>query len=241
MSEGVRYLDWDSQFFGFKVGASNKFPNCVELSELLKKDKYRLIYFQIDPNDGKSANEADKQGALLVDTKILYELDLRNGVTPFTTYLPEITVDELEDSNPDSNLYELAFQSGEYSRFRTDQNFPPQSFTKLYRQWIDRSLNREIASHVIVARFGEQFVGFSTLNIVGSTAKIGLFSVDKRFRNKKIGKAIISYIIQLLDSKLITSLEVTTQNQNRIACLFYESCGFTKRKTVWVYHLWLNV
>jgi dTDP-4-amino-4,6-dideoxy-D-galactose acyltransferase len=240
MSESVRYLDWDSQFFGFRVGTSNQCPNEMEFSELLKKEKYRLIYFYIGLNDSKSANEAEKQGAVLVDTKVLYELDLRNRIVPPEVYPPTIKISELEDRSPDPNLYELAFQSGEYSRFRTDQNFPPQSFTKLYRQWIDRSLNREIASQVIVARLRKQIVGFSTLNIEGSVAKIGLFSVDRHFRNKKIGKSIISYIIQFSNSKFINSLEVTTQTQNRIACLFYEACGFTAIKTEKIYHLWLN-
>lgn len=55
---------------------------------------------------------------------------------------------------PDSELLSLALNSGEFSRFKLDPLFSAELFEKLYTRWITRSVRKEIAWQVLVAKEG---------------------------------------------------------------------------------------
>lgn len=120
---------WDEVFFRYNI-------------EKLRLEGVDLVYFFLDDNKYSLPTFHSPDKCLLVDTKRIYKF--------------HDMVDVLIDSNIElfvddpSELYELAIQAGVDSRYRLDPNFDSGEFERLYKTWIDNSLNGSIADYVLV-------------------------------------------------------------------------------------------
>ncbi len=240
----IEILPWDSQFFGFGIGRmdlTHGIASGVEkVQHEIKERDIKLLYLfhdlscEID-KDAKKQFVAHS-GAKLVDTKLVYEksLVMDELVSP-----PDGVV-EFSGDRATGVLYQLALQSGIYSRFRIDLNFPPGSFEKLYCLWMDNSINRKIADNVLVAKGQEtQIQGMVTLSLKGEQAVIGLLSVDESARGISLGrKLMIAAEYHALTSGK-TFIAVATQRENRSACRFYEKLGYNVISRTEIYHWWV--
>lgn len=234
-------LDWDSNFFGYKIAkivASNL--NQSELKTLLTKLyklNIKLVYWFIDPNDKASNKTAKKNGGFLADDKIIYKINLSNY--DFQK-LDNQHLQSYLDKPINENILSLTLQSGYYSRYRQDKKFVHNEFTKLYKRWIERSLNGEIAKDVIVYFENVTEKGLATLEIENNYGNIGLLAVDKKYRGKSIGRQLANAALIKFKAYGINKVKVTTQKKNTAACKFYEKIGFVKESVQNVYHFWLN-
>jgi len=234
-----KILDWDTDFFGFKVGRITKPELEVqELSEVLsemKKEKVRLVYF---PSKKEiEFDTANKLSGFLADKKTTFAVDLR------TLNLDEsISTDIVEPFNeamPISDIENLAVQSGEYSRFAIDPNFPKDKFTSLYKIWMKRSLKKEIASEVLVIRDRDNIAGVVTLGEKNGHGDIGLFAVDSNYRGKNYGEMLVRAAQRWFIAEGYKYGQVVTQGQNIPACNLYKKCGYSVEKVEYFYHFWL--
>ncbi len=235
------YLEWDTNFFGFKVAKINhnilNFNDLTSILDFLKKDNCRLIYWSVNPDNLESNNAAINNNGILIDEKITYEISLKNLNLQNNVFHPNIS--EYIYSSPNQELIDLAIQSGEYSRFKLDKKFLPNNFKNLYKIWIENSVSREIAELVLVYKINESISGMITLKSVNNTGLIGLMGVDKQFRGQKIGYELITAAKIYFFNKNYNYLYVVTQKKNLKSCKFYEYCGFKKIKSENFYHFWL--
>lgn len=146
----IEYIKWDSSFFKMKVGKI-----IVEKQDFFFAENiadYDLIYV--------FSNRADLQFNL-VDRKVVYLID----------NLQDLNIDNIfsaEFYNADKDNYadilNLTLQSGVYSRFKKDANFKNNEYQKLYTEWINKSISKEIASDIIVKRESGGIIGFATIS-----------------------------------------------------------------------------
>lgn len=242
----IQWLSWDTEFFGFQTGKEN----IADLEKLgLEEAKalangYRLVYLfcPLDPQGDLEVPThisafAQRLGAKAVDTKVVFggiPAEPEPGITFF---------DGVEEWQPDmgkGKLYDLAFQSGEYSRYKTDHRFPKGTFEKMYRIWVDNSLNGEFAQKVFVIRIEKEMAGFATLNFNTPFAgTIGLIAVDPAFRGQKIGSRLMAAAMEHTRRAGYPNFRVATQLENQSACDFYKKLGLKIVEAVKVYHWWL--
>jgi len=229
----VNYKQWDSDFFQLRIGR----VDILDLENLLwlkahekeLREQYDLIYvFSPDTLDWQ------QKGAALVDEKTIYV----KTVTHQLSY-PEV---KLFDSNiPNEDLYRLALISGEYSRYKTDQHWPIGSYERLYRRWIEQSVNGNLADAVFVYLQEHSYKGMVTLEWKNSVADIGLVAVDKDAQRQGIGTKMIqtleNYLAENTDVKI---LKVATQWTNTKARALYEKQGFAVESITKIYHWWLG-
>ena len=78
-----------------------------------------------------------------------------------------------------------------------------------------------------------------TLKIDKEKGHIGLIAVSPDTQGKGYGKALIDSCENELLNKGYYKLEVSTQIDNKQACLFYEKCGFKIKDITNIYHFWL--
>ena len=86
--------------------------------------------------------------------------------------VPNISPVSILNDSEINVLYELAFESGKYSRFKLDKNFSEIDFRKLYKKWVDNSLNLEIADEVLVYKISDIIQGFITYKIYNDGAQL---------------------------------------------------------------------
>lgn len=234
----VTLLDWDSSFFGRKIGKLSVSPqNLRSLNSVLenaRRQQYDLIYAYCDAGLTFSQEVLRTYNGCLVDHKIIYE---QSQGQEFNA--PKLLIQNFNLDDDRVALYQLAYQSGEYSRYRIDHNFVEEDFKRLYRQWTDNSISGKLADNVFIHKTGQLITGFITIRKSGNTGTIGLLATDTHHRGQGIGTALLNHVKKDLLNAGLNRLEVVTQAGNVPACRFYEKNQFTIKSASDVYHLWL--
>ena len=229
----IRALQWDSDFFGLRIGRTDILSTedalflAARREEL--KQQFELLYV-FDPNNiGFNAN-----GAQLVDEKILYS----KPCEPRKQYAE---VSYYQGATPSDDLYRLALVSGGYSRFKLDERLPKGSYERLYNRWIENACPKEGTNKQILTYLDINSIakGMITIDYQGGLGHIGLVAVDTDAQHQGIGGKIMSTLDGYLFEHGIKTLEVPTQKANTDACRWYEKNGFTIQSVLPIYHWWL--
>ncbi len=228
----IRTLEWDSAFFGLRIGRADiqTSDDAKELATQYEKLKsqYKLIY--VFCMDGLTF---DVKGAELVDEKILYSKSCENKVESKDVML-------YLQPKPSASLYKLTLVSGGYSRFKLDERLPKGSYEQLYRRWIENACPQEGTNKQIFVYCPDgKAQGMITVDYQGYKAHIGLVAVDTDAQHQGIGTMIMSTLEYYLYHKGVTTIDVATQAANKGACRWYEKNGFVKKSTTPIYHWWL--
>jgi len=232
-----QFLSWDSEFLGFPTAKINitKTATPDELLLFIKKLQYRLVYI-FDPHHYLSKFVYEDNSFYLTDTKVIYKKSL---LFYQDISVAQISIKEYSTSVISEDLYSLAILAGRYSRFAQDKRLDKTVFEKLYRTWIENSVNGQFANKVWVAYHGAQAVGLVTVAIEENTATIGLIAVAETHQRLGIGKALLQTVENwCLTLPAISFMKVATQLQNSSACSFYEKLGFDVELVVPIYHAW---
>jgi len=243
MSEPLlQSLAWDSVFMGFPVArlvanqlSAGKLAAIVNDARLLGT---RLVYLVVAPTDNKTAEAAKAIGARLVDCKVTFVR--QSGTLPdeFGEYGSEARI--VPVTSWSTRLEKVAWQCGEFSRFRRDARFAPHVFTELYSNWLKLSLSGNRARVVLSASLAtSNDVGFLTLEDHNQYASIGLLGVADGFRGQGIGRALVRVGLQEAIGWGCNAVQVATQRENAAACAFYTRCGFVTMAEEHIYHIWL--
>lgn len=236
-----KHLTWDSDFLGFKVAAvyADKINSDVDIIlQNLNYENYRLVYF-ISENEVVFSNNASSLYKIKpIDVKLTYKAFVDDIIeSNDCNNLVNVVNYSLMPANND--LIELAFQSGIYSRFKRDNDFAPNCYFSLYRIWLEKSLNRNIADEVFAYTENSKILGFITIVKCKDYGKIGLIAVAQEARGKNIGRKLILSGAKYLSDSKINTFYVATQNENHSACNFYRKIGFNLDKKEYYYHIWM--
>jgi len=240
-NDRIEYLSWDSDFFVKKIG--RLFITEANKLESFLKDAattgYQLIYVFGDKELFFNKDILIKFNGKLIDKKIVYEkkIQIKEESLPFVS--EGINIFEYINKKPTVELEQLAYISGRYSRFKLDNNFEENDFKRLYKIWLERSLSKEIADRVFVVKQNSKIIGFITLKYNENIGDIGLLAVDSYVQGKGYGKLLIQRCLLDLLKKEIYTINVSTQLDNKDACVFYEKCGFKTKSITNIYHFWL--
>lgn len=220
----IRELTWDSQFFGIKTGEWDTDGGAVG-----NTDAFDLVYVKSD----KPVNpEIDGFEKTFTETKVVFTKGLNEANAGHGTIRNANNKDNIEI------LHALAYESGNYSRFRLDEKFGNKKFRKLYDAWIDNSLSGAFADAVLVYIDENAPVGLVTYKKYGTHAIIGLIAVDADHQGKGIGKQLLDFVEARLIEQDIKELRIPTQLENKQACGFYAKQGYTIFETKHIMHYW---
>ena len=223
----IKHLDWDSSFFNKKIGLL-ELSNDSDFSEI--QNDFDLIYVVSDKDIAiKIINyrQSYSENKIVFSKKIVQKNDLKDANVFFV----------LEDSTREE-IYELAFESGKFSRFKLDSNFGQKEFEKLYKKWVDNSFNKEFADAVLVYKEQNKILGFVTYKVWDKQATIGLIGVCLKHQGKGIGKKLIQSVEIDLANKGLDELRIPAQLQNEMALRFYTKMGYKIIENKILKHYW---
>lgn len=232
-------LEWDTNFFGFKVGRINDAK--LELEDLnkfifqLRKKKVKLIYWlsdiEVHPNNNFEPNFFLSD----IKTTLTINLEQKKSIQLINTE----PVESFKQSMGIADLEYLAITSGEHSRFFKDPNFPRSKAIALYMTWIRNSLIKKPESDVLVIQNSKKIIGMITLGKKGNNGDIGLLAVDSNFRGMKYGEKLIYASQKWFVNNGFKYSQVVTQGNNTAALNLYKKCGYSVEKFKYLYHIWL--
>jgi len=224
----VKPLSWDSAFFNLKIGELQPKQNTDPIHN---HEDFDLIYV-------KSSEEISltlsKYSCKYSEVKVVFE---KNDIVHNLDPLPHI-FNVFETKFKLDELYQLAFESGRYSRFALDPRFSTAHFEKLYTAWIDNSINKTFADGFLVYQVNEEIRGFVTYQIKDDRGVIGLIATSPKHQGQGIGTQLINGVESQLATNGISTLQIPTQLKNEGACNFYKKLGYSPVETTYLKHYW---
>lgn len=244
----LHQLDWDTQFFGAKMGEVQLNPaeTGFSFSELLwrrtlsiaRKEHYRFLLCQFDANYQEIAAILIKYGATVGDVLITLDLDLDLPLAtqPIAGHCT-VTRAELNDLPA---VLAIASNSFEYSRFFCDRNFCAERVRQFYPNWIKQSFQK--SEEVFVLKESAKVLGFISLQTNQSTAEliIRLIAVDQTLRGQGFGQVLIGWAKQYALEHKAGRMVVGTQVNNIPAVRLYEKNGFRLSSAKYRFHIWMK-
>ena len=224
----ITHLDWDSKFFGFNV-ASIELPHDPVMQPL---DQYQLLYLI-----NNQSQKIDFEGFKLsyADKRFIYKKDVDANESSVIQIPVETS---LSKDDKIEQLYQLAFTSAHKSRFKCDANFDEHVYMDIYKIWIDNTIKLKIADGFFLSKHDSEISGMLTFKIMDDSAKIGLIAVAPMFQGKGIGKILINNLNAHALRLGLKNIIVETQQENTIACEFYQKCGFKLFDSTLIQHYW---
>lgn len=223
--------EWDSNFFGRKIGK-------IEVEEgsdlhsnlnICNRSEFDLIYLF-------TYKALQNWENYLVDTRITLSSNLIEPQERYNTF----EIREFELKRDDFNvLLDLVLRSGIFSRFYRDQKFFKVEYKKLYTYWIEKTLNDPENSKVFVCYNNDSLSGFISVEDIGSLSpKIGLLAVSEYAEGKGMAKSLLLYAKKYCIKQDKALLTVVTQSKNKRALSFYKRNNFEIIDKKFVYHIW---
>lgn len=222
----IKKLEWDSDFFGIEIG---EFFYEEKVSES-NFDEYELIYVKSKIDNSLEIKNFENTFS---ETKLIFvkELKQNNNTNENIFSFKQLKIDK-------SLIYELAFESGKFSRFNLDPNFENDKFQELYKSWIDNSISNIFADDLLVYLEKNEIHGFITYKKENDIATIGLVAVSQNCQGKGIGSQLLKAVEHNLINNSIKTVLIPTQQINEIACNFYKKQGYRIKETLFIKHYW---
>jgi len=227
----VQRLSWDSDFFEYEIGKLEIPKNAVFNEEAFLKNvsTFDLVYVMThDP----VKNSKLKQ----VDRKVIFHQSLRKNIQK-SIDSNIVFFDSMKHNYKE--LLDLGYESGLYSRFKTDVQFKQGEFKRLYKRWIDVSVSEKDVYEVIVYVKDNKILGFISYSINNKNrSSIGLVAVHSKARGKGIATKLLEVAIKNTTGRNMKYIEVATQLNNIPAHTLYKKCGFSQKSLTYIYHFW---
>ena len=236
-------LEWDSDFFGFRIGrmaAHLLTPEAAERADhWCRQNGVRCLYFLASAEDPATLSVAEENGFRLVDARVT--LGMKRGEPSNGSQAVEKSLASLRPALACDlpALRKIAAYSHTDSRFYHDPNFPRELCSRLYEAWIDASFNGT-ADAVWVAELDSVPVGYATCHrdLAASEGRIGLLGVSEQARGKNLGKSLVGKALEWLSAQGVTKISVVTQGRNIVAQRLYQRCGFLTESFQFWFHKW---
>lgn len=234
MKDKFKILNWDSNFFGFKVAEIEENflsqGNDQILQKLAQEEDVSLVYYSTHQPLKEIENSFYSFTLVNKRVPIFKKLSGKPSIHPKISFF--------QGSSPETELFEMVLRAGVYSRFRMDPNIPKEKSDELYRIWLIKSIEGKLASKVLVYREAGKIVGFATLVIEQPIGKAPLFAVSRKFEGKGVSFALMNAVDAVFLDHGCTCYESATQYENRPALKIFERHGFELKPLNYVYHLW---
>lgn len=236
---GLKHLDWDSRHFGLKMGKILPFitPDAnphnkktlqlaqTLLDDLLKEARnadYSYLSVLVHPQDTVGQLTLSAAGFELMDTTVLYSLDLKNLPKASNTEKnSKVNIRKADEKDLLclQNIAETCFGNRQYNinRFNSDPNLDQEKVKDLYKQWLYNSLGgRNMADVVFVAEKDNKIAGFVTLQLDPDKklADIPLNAVNPEYSGLGIYKQMIDHVVDYVSKNNFETLEIWTHATN---------------------------
>ena len=234
----IQNLKLDSDISGFKIGKYVLRKPITDVYEDLRIEfnKYDIVYF-ITKFDENIVRLLENYDCNLADTKITLSQNIKQ--IRFNKLV--LNREDFFNKSDTDNLLKLGIDLYKESRFYFDKNTRILG-KKIYKEWINNSINKSLADEIIVHRdSNDRVIGFITIKVNNDFAEPVLVKVDRNFTGKGYGKILMNKFFSFIESKYPDiNINVHTQLKNLIVIKFYQLFGLKIIDYDFVYHIYPN-
>ena len=250
--ELVRFLPWDTNHFGYRIGRARIQRLDAESYQQLRADcaqaEIDCLYFLADAADQASILELQRHGFIFVDIRCT--LEWKVPVSPSAQHVKrshaqrnsEEAVIRFASVDDGESLAAIASGGFTATRFFADPILSNEKAAAMYQIWLGKSLSAEYAEQVIVAEVKRNSVGFVTghLDKESREGKIGLVALARSARGRGLARLLVNHALNWFRDQEMNRVSVVTQGRNIAAQRAYQRCGFLTRSTELWFHKWFR-
>jgi GNAT superfamily N-acetyltransferase len=234
---GIKILDFDSKLFRHKIARLDLMRNDENIDKLKDIINYAqnqgvsLLY--VHTKDPINLNSVHVKSSFY-EEKIIYRKDLNL----FNKDIIDPNIGLYTNDFVSETLKEIAIEAAEFSRFKLDINFHKDDYRKLYEIWITKSVNKELATNILIyynLGIERAFIAYKEHDNI---CDLTLIAVHHEYRGKRIAHALMRSLEYIVSSG-IEYIDVCTQITNKAACNLYSGLNYKIHHTEKIYHLWL--
>jgi GNAT superfamily N-acetyltransferase len=238
MSEPARLLEWDSEFFGLRIGRVQGEPageTAFRSIDAWARDQgMDCLYLLLDAGNGASIRSAEEHGFRLADIRVSLEHRLTETPAAPAAGPRACTPEDLPELKRHARLHHEA------TRFFRDARFPRERAAELYALWLEKTFASPRARVFMTERDGLP-TGYIACEIEPENkGRISLAGVDPLHRGQGIGTRLVQSALHWLGQNGALSRRVVTQGANIPALRLYASNGFYPVRTELWYHKWFD-
>jgi GNAT superfamily N-acetyltransferase len=244
-SEPCQLLDWDTQFFGHRIGRVQAHRLEEKLWEAIdawrKRNAVECLYFLADSDDPQTIALAQAHGMQLVEVRLIFERSLKDwdpGSRPKASEEVLIRTAQTQDIPA---LQEIAKNSYVDSRYYFDKHFPEQKWQDYYRTWVEKSCSGGAELALVAEKDGEA-LGYIT-GLVDHEKGEGIYEltgVKESARRLGVGQELFRSGLDWYARTGIPSIWVATQGRNIATQRMIQRNGFITRACQLYYHKWFE-
>lgn len=248
---GLRNLDWDTNHFGIKMAKLSPFilPDCNPadsearsigesmLNSLLNtSDELGVKHLTtlVHSKDSLGIQLLSSKGFELMDTTVMYELDLKNSNYNFQS-CNQIRLAKQDDLKRLETIAIDCFanRNNNINRFNSDPYLNKDKVKKLYSSWVANSIQGDMADELFVFESGNQIAGFLSIqksdkSIYGSAndaIQIPINAVAPEFKGQGIYRKLVENAIAKTMKSGNSKFEIWTHVSNTAVHKVWQSFG----------------
>lgn len=244
-TNSVKYLDWDSKFFGFPIGRIHAL-GCTEMLLMkslayAEKEKIQFIELFCDASDSQSIQASEDLAFHLADVRFT-----------FTKKLKEDLQNVKDDNTPSGLTFKKAGSNDindlkiagrglfANSRYYNYPYFDKGKVDLMFQTWIEKAVRGEWDDELYYLADKSGILAFNSFRKQGSATSIGLFGVNEAHQGKGLGSLLLNKVSQLIYNRRVTEVNVVTQGRNANAVHLYQKNRFILSKITLCYYKWLE-
>ena len=251
-SEPCRLLQWDTDFFGRRIGRVEAQRLDLQLiQDILRwseQNAIECLYFAADLSHPPTIRLAEDHGFRLMEVRLTLERklqDWQSGPIP-RTYLDVM----IREAHPEDvpALQAIAGISFTTTHFIVDPCFPPEQGRAFYETWVKNSCGG-YDDVVLAAEADGEVIGFLTARFlperrgdIRPECQLRLIGIKGQSRRKGMGlemtRSGIDWLVRKGGSERAT---VVVQAQNTPVLRVLERLGFASCAAQLLYHKWFTV
>lgn len=244
----VKYLDWDSKFFGFSIGRIHA-HGCGEerLSKGLEnavKAKMQFVELFCDASDSQSIHASEGSAFHLADLRLAFKKKIAEPAEPAEVGKDGRALTGLTFKK--AGLKDIAgLKLAGHGLFTNSRYYGYPGFDRnkvdlMFQLWIEKAVKGEFDDELYYLSDESGILAFNSLRSEENAASIGLFGVNEAHRGKGLGSLLLNRISHLLQKRGVTEVKVTTQGKNFSALRLYQKNGFHLSTITLCYYKWLE-
>jgi dTDP-4-amino-4,6-dideoxy-D-galactose acyltransferase len=235
----IEKLNWDSEFFKMNIGKLEIYnDNDFDFDEFKKQadiDDYDLIYIlKFDSIFSKS--NICKSQIRFMDIMVQMSMPFEPDICSSSKY----EFRNILNNKELLECYSIAEQIAFVSRFNKEPAIGPELTKKLYRKWIDNTMNGSISDGMFLEKINNKIVGIHTIknDIINRIGYCSLIGVDNNTKHLGIGKKLWEQSFSYWkNEKIISKIIVPISFQNKASLNFHLKIGFNKIENIkYIYH-----
>jgi ribosomal protein S18 acetylase RimI-like enzyme len=242
VSSDIFISDIDKERFGVKtarvIGLTK--DRLTSILDFCTKEEVVLLIARCNMADLEAAQAMEKQGFLLMDTLVYYNLDLAKKPVPFDNGVAHFRPIRIEEEEEMISVAKESFR-GYFGHYHADQRLDKYKCNEAYADWARKAFVSRSSENFLIAEIDGRVVAFGVFRINDpDEGELFLGGIHPDFQGQGIYNSFLFRAMEWCSSRNAKRMVISTQLNNLAVQKVLTRFGFEISRGYYTYHKWFD-